>query len=259
MEISDFLYSITRFDKLFGGRSDLGRFDAGPRMLYSCQPRAMDPYPDEIALLAALRRREEAAFTFLVEHYHASLVRVARIFVRDSTIAEEVAQETWLAVLNGLDGFAGRSSLKTWIFTILTNKARARFQRERRTQSFSDSEEMLRNQPTVDPARFNEPTARERPNLWAAGAEPASWAGIPEEILLAQETMRVIRKTIDSLPEKQRLVITLHDLELISAQEICNVLGITETNQRVLLHRARARVREALEGYLKSEQAWKSN
>ncbi len=212
----------------------------------------MDAYLNEIELLTALRAREEAAFTYLVEQYHAALVRVAQIFVRDSTIAEEVAQETWLAVLNGLDGFEGRSSLKTWIFTILANKARTSGQREGRTIPYSDLE--ATNQPTVDPTRFNDPSAKEWPNHWAAGAEPASWEGIPEDVLVARETLQLIHNTIDGLPENQRLVITLHDLDLMSPQEICNILAISETNQRVLLHRARARVREALEGYLKTEQ-----
>ncbi len=216
----------------------------------------MDAYLNEIELLTALRAREEAAFTYLVEQYHAALVRVAQIFVRDSTIAEEVAQETWLAVLNGVDGFEGRSSLKTWIFTILANKARTSGQREGRTISYSELEEQQPHQPTVDPARFNDPSAKEWPNHWAAGAAPASWEGIPEDVLVAQETMQLVRTTIDALPENQRLVITLHDLDLMSAQEICNILAISETNQRVLLHRARAKVREALEGYLKTEQEW---
>ncbi len=216
----------------------------------------MDPYADEMALVSALRSRDEAAFTYLVERYHAALVRVARIYVLDSAIAEEVAQETWLAVLDGLDGFEGRSSLKTWIFTILSNKARTRGGREGRTLAYSELEESLGDQPTVDPARFNDPSAREWPNHWAVGAEPASWMGIPEDILLGQETMQLIRKAIDGLPENQRLVITLHDLDLMSAQEICNILAISETNQRVLLHRARAKVRDALEGYLKTEQEW---
>ncbi len=216
----------------------------------------MDPYADELALLKALRTRDEAAFTYLVEQYHPALVRVAQVFVHDSAIAEEVAQETWLAVLNGLDGFEGRSSLKTWIFTILANKARTRGQREGRTLPYSELDESLGNPPTVDPARFNDPSAGKWPNHWAAGAEPASWEGIPEDILLAQETLQLIRHEIDGLPENQRLVITLHDLDLMSPQEICNILAISETNQRVLLHRARARVRDALEGYLKPEQEW---
>src|SRR5512142_169778 len=119
----------------------------------------MDPYPDELALLHALRARDEAAFTYLVEQYHAALLRIARIFVRDPAIAEEVAQETWLAVLRGLNSFEGRSSLKTWSFTILTNKARTSGQREGRTVTYSELEASLRDQPAVDPARFNDPSA----------------------------------------------------------------------------------------------------
>ena len=182
------------------------------------------------------------------------MVRVARIYVRDAAIAEEVAQETWLAVLKGLDVFEGRSSVKTWIFSILANKARTRGQREDRILSFSELKESNDDQPTVDPARFNDPSAKQAPNNWAPGAAPASWADIPEDVLLAQETMRVIRTTIDGLPENQRLVITLNDLDSMSAQEICNILAISETNERVLLHRARARVRAALEQYLEPGQ-----
>src|SRR5512146_130543 len=179
-------------------------------MLYSSDGRAMDIDLDEIPLLNSLRERDEGAFTHLVEKYHASLVRLARTFVRDTAIAEEVAQETWLAVLDGLDRFEGRSSLKTWIFSILANKARTSSQREARSLSYTDLEEPSADEPTVDPSRFTPPSAG---SSWAAGAEPASWAGVPEEALLAQETMELIRRAIDSLPDAQRLVITLRDLE----------------------------------------------
>jgi len=215
--------------------------------------KAMDRKLDETSCLNLLRQRDEAAFTQLVEGYHSSLVRLARIFVRDTNIAEEIAQETWLAVLDGLAHFEGRSSLKTWLFTILTNKAKTRGQRETRTVSYTDLEESLQNQPTVDPDRFKHPSAEVEPNHWAAGAAPASWAGIPEDKLLSQETMKLIRDAIGALPENQRIVITLRDMDELSSQEICNILGISETNQRVLLHRARARVREAVEGYLQTE------
>lgn len=228
-------------------------------MLYSSATLDMAADADQIALMNALRRRDEAAFTRLVEQYHASLVRVARIFVRDSAIAEEVAQETWVAVLDGLDRFEGRSSLKTWIFSILTNKARTSAQREGRTLSYADLEESVLGQPTVDPERFVDSSAEVGANAWAAGAEPASWEGVPEERLLARETMQLIRRTIDGLPEAQRLTITLHDLDQLPATEICSILGISETNQRVLLHRARAKVRDALERYLQAEHGWKSN
>ena len=207
---------------------------------------------DELELLHLLRQRDEKAFAQLIEQYHASLVRLAGIYVQDMTTAEEVAQETWLAVLQGLERFEGRSSLKTWVFSILTNKAKTRSRRESRTLSYTSLEESLQSQPTVDPQRFRDP-AEAGANHWTKGAEPASWAGIPEEVLLSQETMETIRRTIESLPETQRLVITLHDQEEISTQEICNILGITETNQRVLLHRARARLRQALEDYFAPE------
>lgn len=215
--------------------------------------QAKDAKLDEMVLLNLLRQPDEMAFAQLIEQYHSSLVRIACIYVQDTTIAEEIAQDTWLAVFQGMDRFEGRSSLKTWIFTILTNKAKTRSQRENRTLSYTDLEESLQAAPTVDPQRFRDPSADKWANHWAAGTEPGSWAGIPEDVLLSQETMDLIRGTIEVLPENQRLVITLHDQDELSTQEICNILGITETNQRVLLHRARARVRQALEDYLELE------
>ena len=215
----------------------------------------MDAKWDERALVNLLRQRDEMAFAQLVELYHASLVRLASIYVQDATTAEEVAQETWLAVLQGLDRFEGRSSLKTWIFTILTNKAKTRSQHENRTVSYTDLDESLEDagQPTVDPKRFSDPSADKSPNHWAAGSAPTAWAEIPEDIFLSKETIDLIRRTINELPENQRLVISLHDQDELSTQEICNILGISETNQRVLLHRARARVRQALENYFQLE------
>lgn len=208
---------------------------------------------DEALLVESLRMGDETAFTLLVERYHPSLVRVAGLYIHDEAAAEELAQETWLAVLKGLSNFEGRSSLKTWIFTILTNKAKTRGQREKRSLVFSDFEDLASDAPTVAPERFNDPSAEKWPNHWAAGASPTSWTGIPEELFLSDETINLIHHTIDGLPEGQRMVIRLHDMDELSPQEICNILGISETNQRVLLHRARARVRQALENYLKSE------
>lgn len=214
----------------------------------------MSNLTDEAALLAALRAGEESAFEQLIGQYHASLVRVAGLFVQDETVAEELAQETWLAVLRGVSTFEGRSSLKTWLFTILTNKAKTRGQREGRAITFTDlGAAPLQTQPAVDPARFNPPSAENFAGHWADGAEPASWDDLPEDRLLAQETLNLIQTTIASLPESQRLVITLRDVDELSSAEVCNVLGLTETNQRVLLHRARARVRQALESYLQPE------
>ena len=209
---------------------------------------------EEASLLDNLRAGEEAAFTQLVESYHPSLVRLARLFVQDETIAEELAQETWLAVLRGLNHFEGRSSLKTWIFTILTNKAKTRGQREKRTLSLTDLEEELHaaGQTAVDPERFNASGPAGDINHWVWGTRPASWAGIPEESLLSQEVMDLIHRTIEALPENQRTVITLRDVQELPADEVCNVLGVSESNQRVLLHRARSRVRQVLEGYLQA-------
>lgn len=214
--------------------------------------QAKDAKSDEMLLLNLLRQRDETAFAQLIEQYHSSLVRLACIYVQDTTTAEEVAQETWLAVLQGLDRFEGRSSLKTWIFTILTNKAKTRSIRENRSVLFSDFSDGS-DSPTVNPGRFNDPSAEQWANHWSVDAEPASWASIPEEVILSDETLNLIRQTINKLPEGQRAVITLRDVEELSSQEICNILGISETNQRVLLHRARARVRQALEDYLELE------
>lgn len=207
---------------------------------------------NEATLLNSLRAGDEAAFMQLVEQFHPSLVRLARFFVREQGVAEELAQETWLAVLQGLQNFEGRSSLKTWIFTILTNKAKTRGQREHRTVSFTDLEHASAS-PTVDPDRFSDGSAETRLHHWAKAAAPDSWSDIPEDHLLAQETSDLIRKTIETLPENQRTVITLRDMHELSSEEVCNVLGISETNQRVLLHRARAKVRQALEDYLRPE------
>jgi RNA polymerase sigma-70 factor, ECF subfamily len=212
----------------------------------------MDAKLDEATLLTSLRQRDEMAFTQLVDQYHTSLVRLARLFVQDERVAEELSQETWIAVLQGLEHFEERSSLKTWIFTILTNKAKTRGRRENRSFVFSDFEEADSGLPVVPPERFKGASAGASAGDWAV--EPASWANIPEETILSGETLQFIRQTIDELPDNQRAVITLRDIEELSSQEICNILGISETNQRVLLHRARARVRQALEDYLQPER-----
>lgn len=217
---------------------------------------SMDTSVDESSLLSSLQAGDEAAFTRLVEEYHLSLVRLAKLFVHDEAVAEELAQETWLAVLQGLKNFQGRSSLKTWIFTILTNKAKTRSQRDKRTVSMTDLEESLalHSQTTVDPERFNSRGVEGVINHWVWRTRPASWAGVPEETLLSQEVTNLIRRTIETLPENQRTVITLRDVHELPAAEVCNVLGVSESNQRVLLHRARSRVRQAVEDYLKQEK-----
>ena len=197
-------------------------------------------------LVEALRSGDERAFEELLRMYQAALVRVAQIYVSSRAVAEEVVQETWLAVLNGIDRFEGRSSLKTWIFRILANRAKTRAAREGRTIPFS----ALRDaravpEAAVDADRFLDPEHPRWPGHWAT--RPTGW---PEEQLLGQETQRVIDDAIERLPAAQRAVITLRDVRGWSAEEVCNALELTETNQRVLLHRARSKVRGALEEYL---------
>jgi RNA polymerase sigma-70 factor (ECF subfamily) len=200
---------------------------------------------DETELVDALRAGDEAAFAALVREYQMSLLRVAQIFVSSRAVAEEVVGETWLAVLNGIDRFEGRSSLKTWIFRILTNIAKTRAQRERRTIPFSSLHPERVPEAALEPERFRPDDDPRWPGHWASPPQP--W---PEEELVAGETREKLAEAIDALPASQRAVITLRDVYGWSSEDICNALEISETNQRVLLHRARAKVRKALEGYL---------
>jgi RNA polymerase sigma-70 factor (ECF subfamily) len=201
---------------------------------------------DDAALIAALREGDEGAFEALMREYNASLLRVAQIYVASRAVAEEVVQETWIGVLSGIDRFEGRSSLKTWIFRILTNIAKTRGQREGRTVPFSALERPdAVPEAAVDPDRFRRPDDERWPGHWASRPEP--W---PEERLLAAETREVVERAIEQLPPAQRAVISLRDVEGWSAEEARNALGVSETNQRVLLHRARSKVRQALENYL---------
>jgi RNA polymerase sigma-70 factor (ECF subfamily) len=200
----------------------------------------------EAQLLEALRAGDEAAFAQLVREYQPSLVRVARIYVSTQAAAEEVAAETWLAVLNGLDRFEGRSSLKTWIFRILTNIAKTRAQRDGRTLPFSALQDPGRvPEAALDADRFLDPEHPRWPGHWAVRPEP--W---PEDALVAAETQAVVAEAIEALPPAQRAVISLRDVEGWSSEEVRNALELSETNQRVLLHRARSKVRRALESYL---------
>jgi RNA polymerase sigma-70 factor, ECF subfamily len=205
---------------------------------------------DDHELVQRLRQGEESAFVELIDRYGATMLRVAQMYVRDRASAEEVVQETWLAVLNGIDRFEERSSLKTWLFRILTNRAKTRGQRDGRMVPFSAlagaSEEP---DPSVDPDRFLGPDSP-HPGAWAA--PPVAW---PQEKLLEKETLGVIEMAIDELPEAQRDVILLRDVDGWTPMEVSDALGITDGNQRVLLHRARSRVRAALETYLNPEIA----
>jgi RNA polymerase sigma-70 factor (ECF subfamily) len=203
--------------------------------------RQRPPADPDAALLKQLRAGDEAAFMELVERYHGALVRLARSFVSSQAVAEEVAQETWLGVLNGIDRFEGRSSLKTWIFRILVNRAKTRGERESRSVPFSSLDDPD-GEPSVDPDRFV--------GAGAWSSPPRRWEGEPLERLLAGEARDTIEAAIAELPPAQRSVITLRDLEGLDADETCELLDLTDGNQRVLLHRARGKVRQALEDYL---------
>jgi RNA polymerase sigma-70 factor, ECF subfamily len=201
---------------------------------------------DDMRIVDALKKKDEAVFMELVERYRPAMLQIALAYTSSRAVAEEIVQDTWLAVLEGLDRFQGRSSLKTWIFGILMNVARRRGQRESRSVSFSSLEPTAASEPAVDRHGFEDATGL-HPGGWTSF--PASWAAIPEAQLLSNETLEHVRDAIQALPANQRQVIALRDLNGMSPAEACNVLGISETNQRVLLHRARSKVRSALERY----------
>lgn len=202
---------------------------------------------DEAALVTSLRSGDEAAFRELVEALHPALRRVARTYVATDAVADEVVQETWLGVLNGIDRFEGRSSVKTWVFRILVNRAKTRGERERRSVPFAslfdpdqDVEVAL-----VDARRFEPSDHPLVPVHWAA--PPEAWRGSPEQRLAASETRAALSEALEALPPAQREVVTLRDVHGWSAAEVCNALDVSETNQRVLLHRGRTRLRQVLE------------
>jgi len=211
--------------------------------------QARSPAPEEIGMLERLRQGDEAAFASLVDRHHGALLRLAMAYVSDRSIAEEVVQETWMGVLEGVDRFEGRSSLKTWIFRILTNKAKTRGVRESRHVSFSPlaASEENPEEPAVDPTRFQ--TTGHWAGYWVSYPQP--WdENTPEKLLLSQEGTTFLEQALEALPPKLRQIIVMRDVEGLSSEEACNILGVSETNQRVLLHRARSRVRRGLEKYL---------
>lgn len=205
---------------------------------------------DDLALVERLRAGDESTFMALVDRLQPSMLRVARMYVSTTAVAEEVVQDTWLGVLRGLDSFQGRSSLRTWIFRILTNIAKTRGQREGRSLPFASLAGDDLDAPAIDPDRFDTPETSSRGG-WST--LPHDWTGIPEDRLLGRETLAVIGRAIDGLPPMQAEVIRLRDALGWTSEEVRNALDLTETNQRVLLHRARAKVRGALEAYLSSE------
>jgi RNA polymerase sigma-70 factor (ECF subfamily) len=197
----------------------------------------------EAVLVAAVRAGDGRAFAELIDTYGAGMRRFALSIVHDPAVADEVVQEAWLGILRNLDGFEGRASLKTWIFRIVANTANTRAERESRSIPFSAfADETVREDPSVDPSRFRNPRFL------------GGWTTFPEpwDQLEARETRGVIAGAIEQLPPAQRLVISLRDVEGWSADEVCNVLELSESNQRVLLHRARSKVRTALERHLEA-------
>lgn len=202
--------------------------------------------PQDARLLEGLRAGDEAAFAELMREYGGGMLRVAMMYVSSRAVAEDVVQEAWLGVLKGIDRFEGRSSLKTWLFRIVANTAKTRGMRESRSIPFSALGGDAGNEPTVDPDRFLGSGER-FPGHW--GVPPQAWA--PESRLLSEETLGVIEREIERLPPAQRAVITMRDVQGFTSEEVCNALDLSETNQRVLLHRARAKVRGALEEYMR--------
>ena len=195
------------------------------------------PLDSEAELLRRLRSGDERAFGLLVERYHDSMLRVATPFVPSRAVAEEVVQDTWLAALRGLSGFEGRSSLRTWLFRILVNRARTTGTREHRSIPIADAG------PVVDAARFGLDGA------WIA--PPEQWIEEAESRLAAGKLGELLHAALDDLPSRQREVVTLRDVEGMSSEEACEVLGISEANQRVLLHRGRSKLRQVLEAELR--------
>ncbi len=202
---------------------------------------------DESALIDALRAGDEVVFAQLVDQHTPSMLRVARGYVPSHEIAEEVVQETWIALVKGIAKFEGRSSLRTWLFAVMINIAKTRGVRERRD---SDAAIMAFTGGTVDPARFR--TAGDPyPGHWKDSEMPSPFPDTPERSALGNELVEVARRELDKLPERQRVVVTLRDMLGFDSSEVCELLDISVANQRVLLHRGRAAVRQVLEDYLR--------
>jgi len=203
----------------------------------------------EADLLTRLRAGDEQAFKVLVERHHRTMLAVARQYVSTRAVAEEVVQEAWLGVVKGLDRFEGRSSLATWILRILVNIAKTRGAREARTVPYA-ALAAPDDEVSVAPERFRGPHDQYSGGWWAF---PDDWSRLPEQALLQRETLKIVTDAIEALPPLQRSVIAMRDIQGCDAEDVCSVLEISDGNQRVLLHRARSRVRAALEEHLAGE------
>jgi RNA polymerase sigma-70 factor (ECF subfamily) len=198
--------------------------------------------------VAALRAGDEGAFRDLFARTYPMMKRVARAYVASDAVAEEIVQETWMAVVTGIDRFEGRSALGTWIFSILSNQAKTHSARESRALPFSSVAPRDTEEPAVDPDRFQKDDEA-WPGHWATPPRP--WQK-PERRLLSLEARDQLKAALAELPDRQRLIVGLRDIEGHSAAEVCDSLGLSQENQRVLLHRGRARLRTALEAYLEA-------
>jgi RNA polymerase sigma-70 factor (ECF subfamily) len=204
---------------------------------------------EDAALLQRLRARDERAFDEIVRSWSPIMLRVARGFVSTDASAQEVVQEAWLGVIKGLGSFEGRSSLRTWVFRILVNIAKTRGVKEHRTTPLSSLGPDDESGPTVDPSRFRDVNDPEWPRHWTVAGTPQHWDVEPETGVLRAETRALVSAAVDELPERQRQVVVLRDVHGFESEEVCDLLGLTTENQRVLLHRGRAKVRAALETY----------
>jgi RNA polymerase sigma-70 factor (ECF subfamily) len=219
--------------------------DVGP--LARTSPVEVDRSEDAV-LVARLRAGDESAFTHVVDAWSPTMLRLARTFVSTDASAQEIVQETWLAVVRGLDRFEGRSSVRTWVFRILSNLGKTRGVREARSVPMSSLSRADTEGPTVDPSRFRG-ADDEWSNGWTLVGSPRAWSPSPEDAALAGEVRRQVATALQELPERQRTVVSLRDVHGMSADEVCVTLAISPANQRVLLHRGRARLRETLENY----------
>ena len=207
----------------------------------------------EAALVASLRQGDDGAFDELVNRHHSALIRMAMGYVADREVAEEVVQDTWMAVIESLDRFEGRSSLRTWIFGIMIHKAKDRGVREKRHTTFSAFETFDEDkEEIVDPSRFHH--SGEWAGHWALPPQP--WDNrTPESLLASQQAVNAMQRAIEALPTTLKEVLLLRDVEGVEAKEVCGMLKITETNLYVRLHRARERVRQAVENYLQGHRS----
>jgi RNA polymerase sigma-70 factor, ECF subfamily len=208
-------------------------------------------------LLERLREGDSAAFADLVDGWSPALLRVARLHVSTRASAEEIVQETWLAVITQLHRFEGRSSVKTWVFRILENLARTRGQREARSvpwsTAFPEPREPDEGRPTVDRGRFRGPEDR-WPGGWTVAGRPAPWHPPPEDAAVAAELRRHLADALAELPQRQRTVVELRDVHGLTSDEVCDRLELSPANQRVLLHRGRARLRARLEDVYREKE-----